>query len=95
MLLHRPLKCGTYFTHIQFIDLSSYPLCRSLDSLSNDGNMLLGVTRVLAMEDLEFPILLNKSIGEGSIVVECGPGGSVEHECGLCCGYVLWSETMW
>ena len=41
------------------------------------------------MEDLEFPILLDKSVGEYSIIVERGPEGGVEHECGLRRGYVL------
>ena len=62
------------------MDLLRCPLSHSLDSPSDDGTTLLGVTRVFAMEDLEFPILLNKSVGEDSIVVERGPRDGREHE---------------
>ena len=63
--------------------LSSSPLGRSLQSPGNNGATLLGVARVLAMEDLEFPIFLDKSVAEGSIVVERGPEHGREHACEL------------
>ena len=59
--------------------LSSHPLSRSLESPSDDGVTLLGITEVLAMEDLESPVLLNKSEGDNSIVVDRGPEGGREH----------------
>ena len=45
------------------------------------------------MEDLEFPILLDKSVGEDGIVIERGPEHGIEHACELGRGYVLRSET--
>ena len=69
--------------------LSSHPLDRSLDSPSDKGATLEGVCKILAMEDLEFPILLNKSVGDDGIIVERDPKGGVEHECGLRRGYAL------
>jgi hypothetical protein len=45
------------------------PLGRSLDGPSEKGIKLFGVAEFLAMEDLEFPVLLDKSVGVGSIVV--------------------------
>ena len=71
------------FTRVHFVDLLRYPLGCSLDSLSDDGITLLGVAGVLATEDLEFPTLLDKSVGEDSIVVERGPGDGREHACDL------------
>jgi len=59
--------------------LSSYPLCRSLDSPSDESITLLGVTEDLAMEDLEFPVLLNNSVGGNTIIVECVPKEGREH----------------
>ena len=59
---------------MEFVDLlSSYPL-GSLESPNDEGTTLLGVAEVLAMEDPEFPILLDKSVGGDSIVAERGPG---------------------
>ena len=64
MLLHRLLERGTYFARVQFLELlSNYPLGRSLDSPSDKGTALLGVGEILAVEDLEFPVFLNKSVG--------------------------------
>ena len=37
------------------------------------GATLLRIAEVLAKEDLEFPILLDKSVDDDSIVVERGP----------------------
>jgi len=53
--------------------LSSHPLGRSLESPGNVGATLLRIAEVLAKEDLEFPILLDKSVDDDSIVVERGP----------------------
>ena len=75
LVLHRALEPGTYFTCVQFVGpLSSYPLSRTFESPSNEDATLLGVTEVLTMEDLEFSVLLDKSIDEDCIEVECGPG---------------------
>ena len=75
MILHRLLERETYFTRVQPVDpLSSCSLGRSLDGPSNEGNALLGVGEILAMEDLEFPVFLDKSVSDDSLVVECGPG---------------------
>ena len=52
------------------MDLLSYPLGRSLDSASNECTTLLGVGEILAMEDLEFPVLLDKSVDDDGIIVE-------------------------
>ena len=68
------------------MDLLSYPLSRCLDSPSDEGSTLLGVGEILGMDDLEFPVLLNKSEGEDTIVVERGPKDGIEHERGLCQG---------
>ena len=84
MLLHQLLEHATYFKHIHFADLlSNYPLGCSLDSSSNESTTLFGVGKSLAMEDLEFPILLDKSIGKDSIVFERGPEDGREHDCEL------------
>jgi len=74
--------------------LSSYPLCCSLDSPSNECITLLGVDEVLAIDDLEFPILLDNSEGDDSIVADRGPEDGGEHGRELRCGYMLWSEAM-
>jgi len=75
--------------------LSSRPLGRSLGSPSDEGITVLGVAEVLAVEDLEFPVLLDKSVDDDSIIFVRGPGDGREHGCDLRCSYVLWSETMW
>ena len=66
--------------------LSSYPLGRSLDGPSDESIALSGVSEDLAMEDLESPVLLNKSVGDNIIVVERGPKGGREHTSDLCYG---------
>jgi len=59
------------FTHVRFVDpLSSYPLGRSLESPSDEGTTLEWIDKILAMEDLEFPVFLDKGVGEDSIVGE-------------------------
>ena len=73
------------FTREHFVDLSrSYPLGRSLDSPSDDGTHLLGVSKDLEMNDLEFPVLLDKRVGRNIIKVKRGPEDGREHACGLC-----------
>src|ERR1700743_3768130 len=81
--------------HVHFADLlSSHPLGQSLDSPSNKGTTLFKVAVILGMEDLEFPILLDKRVDEGSIVVERGIEDGIEHDCALRCGYALWSKMI-
>ena len=63
-----------------FVDLlSSYPLGRSLESSSEEGITLFGVGEILATEDLEFPVLLNKIVDDMHIIVERGPKDGKEH----------------
>ena len=74
------------FTHIRFVDiLSNYPLGCSLDSPGDEGATLSGIGEILALEDLEFSIILGKSVDEESIVVQRGPEDGREHACGLYC----------
>jgi hypothetical protein len=64
--------------------LSSYPFCRSLsDGPSEEGIALLGVGEILAMEDLEFSVLLDSGVGGNCIVLVRGPEGGREHTCHL------------
>jgi len=74
--------------------LSSYPLGRGLGSPSDEGTTLLGVDEMLAMEELELPVLLDKSANKEAIAAKRGPKDSIERECGLRRSHVLWSETM-
>jgi hypothetical protein len=74
--------------------LSSYPLGRSLESPSDKGAELFGVGGIIAIEDLEFPVLLDKTVGEDSIVVVCDSEDARECASDLRSGYVLSSETM-
>ena len=84
------------FTHIHFVDLlSSYPLGRSLESSSEVGATLLGVSKILAMKDLKFPVLFHKSVGVGSFVVEGGPEDGGGYKCELRRSYMLGSEITW
>jgi hypothetical protein len=97
MLLHQLLGCGTYSTRVHFVDLlSGHPgtIGCSLDGPSDEGATVFRVGEILAMKDLEFPVLLDESIDEDSIVVERGPEDGMEHACNLHRGYTLWSETM-
>ena len=72
------------FTRQHLVDLlSSYPLSCSLDSRSEEGITLFGVREILATEDLDFPVLLNKIVNDMHIVVECGPEDGKEHACDL------------
>ena len=50
------------------------------------GITLLGVSEILAMEDLELPVLFDKSKDAESIVGVRGPEGGRVRACGLCCG---------
>jgi len=71
------------------VDLLSSLLGRSLLNPRVDGPTPLGVAEVLTMEDLEFPILLDKSEDGHGIEVESVPAGGSKHTRGLCRGYVL------
>jgi len=83
------------FTHVRLVDpLSSCPIGRSLEIPSDDGTALEGVGKILAMEDLEFPVLLDKSVGEDSIVVESGSEDGRGQSCGLGRCHFLWPGTM-
>jgi hypothetical protein len=77
------LEHETHFLHIYFANLSNYLLCCSLGNSSEEGTTLLGVGKVLAMDDLEFPILLNKGIGDNSIVVVRDPRDGGKRACDL------------
>ena len=59
--------------------LSSYLLGCSLESLSDEGATLLGVTEMLAMEDPKFPVFLDKSVNQDSVIVERGPEDGSKH----------------
>ena len=76
------------------MDPLSCPLGRSLDSPSDEGTTLSGVGEILAMDDLEFPVLLDNSIGDDTIVGERGPEDGSQHTRDLRRGYALWSEVM-
>ena len=83
------------FVHVRFLDpLSSYSLCRSLDSPSEEGTTLEGVGEILATEDLESPVLLDETVGEDSFVVDSGPGDDREQACGLRSRQFLWPGTV-
>ena len=66
--------------------LRSCPLGRSFGSPSDMGTTLLGVSEILAIEDLELPVLLDKSENGETIVVVRGPEGGRVLACGLCRG---------
>ena len=75
------------FTRIRFVDpLSSYPLSRSFGSPGDMSTTLLGVSKILAIKDLELSVLLDKSENGETIVVVGGPEGGRVHACGLCHG---------
>jgi len=75
------------FTRIRFVDsLSSYPLGRSFGTPSDMGTTLLGVSEILAIEDFELPVLLDKSENGETIVGVRGPEGGIVRACGLCRG---------
>ena len=72
------------FTREHLLDLlSGYPLGRSLDSPSEEGVALVGVSEILAMEELDFPVLLDKTADDMHIVVERGPEDGKERACNL------------
>ena len=54
--------------------LSSCLLGRSLDKSSEEDVTLLGVGEALAVEDLEFSVLLDKSEDDDRVLGERGPG---------------------
>ena len=67
----------------------------SLGSPSDIGAIFLGVQEDLAVENLKFPILLDKRDDDKSIAGQRGPEDGMEHVCSLRHDYVLSSETMW
>ena len=75
------------FTQVHFMDLlSGYPLGYSFGGPSDMSTTLLGVSEILAIEDLELPVLLDKSEnGETIVGVRGSKGGRVD-ACALCCG---------
>ena len=78
------------FTHVHFVGLlSGYPLGCGLDSSSDEGITLSRVSEIFATNNFGSPFLLNKSVDEGSIVIERGPEDGREHACGLRREYVL------
>ena len=67
-------------TRVRFVDLlSSCPPCRSLESSSNEGATLLGIGKVLTLEDLKFPVLLCKGEDGYTIVGERVPEDGSRH----------------
>jgi len=70
---------GTQVVVIRVDLLSSHPLCRSLGSPSGESIALLGVAEDPATEDVEFLILLDKSVGDNTIVIERAPKDGREH----------------
>ena len=69
--------------------LSSCPLCRSLESSSDEGTTLLGVGKVLTIEDLKSPVLLGEGDDGYTFVGERVPEDGSCHTRELRCGYVL------
>ena len=67
------------------MDLLSCSLGGGPDSPGDEGATLFGAAEVLAIADLQFPILLDKSVDDNRIVVECGPGGGGDYACALRC----------
>ena len=75
------------FTRIRFVDpLSSYPLGRSFGGPGDMSTTLLGISEILAIEDLELSVLFDKSENSETIVGVRGPEGGRVHACGLCHG---------
>ena len=77
------------FTRVHPVGLlSSNPLGRSLES-SNKRSALFRTGEIFAMDGLEFPVLLDKSVDhDGVVIVRCPEGGS-EHNCDLYRDYAL------
>ena len=64
--------------------LSSYPLGRSLESPGDEVTILLEATEYLEMEDLEFPVFIDKSDGDDTVMADPGPENGREQGCELC-----------
>jgi len=94
MVLRRLLERPSCFHTRTFVDLlSSRPLSRSLDSSSDKVVAHLGVGEVLAMEDLKFPVLLDKSDDGDGFVGERDPEDGSHQTCELRCVCMLLFET--
>ena len=63
--------------------LGGYPLGRNFGGPGEVGTTLLGVSEILAIEDLELPVLLDKCENGETIVGVCGPKGGRVRACGL------------
>ena len=72
---------------MHFVDLLSSLLGLNIFKPRVEGKTPLGVAEVLTIEDLKFPILLDKSEDGDRIEVESVPAGGREHDCGLCSDY--------
>jgi len=69
---------------MHFVDpLIDYPLGRSFGRPSDMSTTLLRVSEVLAIEDLELPVLLDKSENGETIVVVRGPKRGRVQACDL------------
>ena len=69
-------------------------LCQCLCSPDVKVTTLLGVREVLALQNLEFPILLDEREDDQTIVLEpLGLAGDSANDGSLCRGYMTWSET--
>jgi len=66
--------------------LCAYPLGHSLGSSGDEGTTLLGVSEVFTMEDLKFPVLLDKCEDDDTFVRERDPEGGGQRSCDLRCG---------
>ena len=81
-------------THIHFEDLQTrYQRGHSLGNPSEEGATLRGVGEVLNIEDFKLPVLLDDGEYDERIVFVCDTEDGIEHDCGLCCGSVSWSEV--
>ena len=90
-----PPRTRNLFLHVHLVDLlSNCLLGRSLGNPSEEGDTLLGVGEVLAVDDLKLAVLLNKSDNGDTLIGERAPEDGRDHPCGLRRGYVLWSEII-
>ena len=77
-------------THMHLVDLLSYCLLgRGLGHPSEEDDTLLGIGEVHGVEDLNLPVLLDKSEDGNTLIGESAPKGGRDHPCGLHHGYRL------
>jgi hypothetical protein len=85
LLRRLPKRTTRFYTHVHFVDLlSSYPPGRNLHTLSDEGITLFGVGEILAIDNLQFLILLDKRVDGEGFVFERAPEGGRIRACGLC-----------